>query len=206
MVALAAALAVLVALVAVDFVTRCAAAVLFVAVVAVRLAEVRVAAADFLTTLVVVSASRWIEETRASRTASASWRPVVSVALAERSVSVAAWRMVVQVLGGLLVAQARDQLVTTHGKVSVGLLSLVGRLDALAAHIGRDLLDLLGDLLDALDGPFLQRAGGEVVTIGSTASAGVPQPLDGQVGDSDRGEDGGGVGDGLTDVLDKGHD
>ena len=95
MVASAAALAVLVALVAVDLVTRWAAAVLFLAVVAVRLAEVRVAEADFLTTLVVVSASRWIDETTASRTASASWRPVVSVALAERWVSVAALRTVV---------------------------------------------------------------------------------------------------------------
>src|SRR5674476_1541235 len=81
LVASAAALAVLAALVAVDLVTRSAAAVLFLAVVAVRLAEVRVAAADFLTTLVVVSASRWIDETTASRTALASWRLVVSVAL-----------------------------------------------------------------------------------------------------------------------------
>jgi hypothetical protein len=69
--------------------------VLFLTVVAVRLAEVRVALAASRTTSVVVSASPLTDEATASRTTSASLRLVVSVALAARRVSTAALRTVV---------------------------------------------------------------------------------------------------------------
>jgi hypothetical protein len=85
-------------------------------------------------------------------------------------------------------------------------LSLVGRLDGLVADLRRHVQGLLGDLLDALDGPVLHRADAEIRTNGSSASAGFAQPLDGQVGDADGGVDGSGVSDGLADFLDEGHD
>ncbi len=85
------------------------------------------------------------------------------------------------------------------------MLSLVGRLDGLGADLRRHVQGLLGDLLDALAGPVLHRADAEIRTNGSSASAGFAQPLDGQVGDADGGVDGGGVSDGLADLLDEGH-
>src|ERR1035437_461598 len=111
-----------------------------------------------------------------------------------------------QVLGGLLVADALDQLLSTHGQPGVGLPCLAGSLGALAANLCGDLLDLLGDLLEALDGPVLDRTDVQIQANPSCTIAGLAQPLDRQVGGAEGGVDGSGVGDGLSDVLDEGHD
>ena len=95
-----------------------------------------------------------------STAAAASWRPVVMVALAERWMSVADLRTVVtaplprrdgglglgqEVLGGLLGADALDELLAADGEGLVGLLRLAGELEAAVEGEGGQLLRLLGD-------------------------------------------------------------
>ena len=214
-VALALLLAVLRALVPVAFAdVRVRAAALRV-VVDVRLAAVRVCLTPSSTSATTVLASplTWALMSSASRVA--SWRPVVKVALAERSMSLTALRAVVTAplpsatvasaceRRSLLACWVRTRLTSSWprcGELLVGLGHLAGGDEALVEGEGGQLLDLLEGL-----GGLLGRAGlddGRVDLDADLlgADAGVAGHLDGEVGDADSGEERGV--DGLAEVLD----